>query len=127
MIVGREAVDCVVGELGTREAISIGARRESDKMGVGRGVKRGTNGRETHVKPLISLNSFVILPPWSSTCFFAASSCSGEAPDLRVTYPHVRHTHMLRSKVGHTLTAGMLRDVQRRSVFIAWSRSIREE
>lgn len=29
---------------------------------------------KTHVKPLTSLNSFTILPPWSVTCFFALSS-----------------------------------------------------
>lgn len=28
-------------------------------------------GRQSYVKPLISLNSFTILPPWSVTCFFA--------------------------------------------------------
>lgn len=39
------------------------------------------------MKPLISVNSFVIFPPWSCTCFFAFSSSCGEAPDLRVTYP----------------------------------------
>ena len=46
------------------------------------------------MKPLISLNSLVILPPESVTFFFAASSSEAEAPDLSVTfnscqqYPH---------------------------------------
>jgi hypothetical protein len=48
------------------------------------------------VKPLISLNSWVILPPESVTFFFAASRSEAVAPSLSVTFnscqqsPHIR-------------------------------------
>ena len=47
------------------------------------GVQRGA----AYVKPGMIVNSLVILPPASVTFFFAASSSSLEAPDLRVIYP----------------------------------------
>jgi hypothetical protein len=73
VIVGRERVDLVFGELGTSRL----------DVNICRGVDRSQ--METYVKPLIRVNSLVILPPWSVTCFFAFSSSSLEAPDLRVT------------------------------------------
>jgi hypothetical protein len=61
VVVRRKGVDLVLGELGT----------------VGPSVSGAFAGRhivlaeEAYVKPLISLNSVVILPPWSVTCFLA--------------------------------------------------------
>jgi hypothetical protein len=44
-----------------------------------------TQAVRTYVKPLISLNSCVILPPLDSTSFLAFSKSSCEASGLRVT------------------------------------------
>ena len=61
VVVRRKAVDLVLGELGTVGPSVVGAF-------VGRQV---VLAEEAYVKPLISLNSVVILPPWSVTCFLA--------------------------------------------------------
>ena len=63
----------------------------------------------TYVKPLIRVNSLVILPPCSVTCFFAFSSSSLEAPDLRVTCGVCQHWSLADGTAGkHTLMAGIL-------------------
>lgn len=47
------------------------------------------------MKPLISVNSLMILPPESVTFFFAASSSEAEAPDFSVTFDSCQqHPHM---------------------------------
>lgn len=64
------------------------------------------------VKPLMRVNSLVILPPWSWTFCFALSSSSGEAPDLRVTLSS--QTVLVQGQLeeaGLTLTAGMVGNV----------------
>lgn len=58
VVVGRKGVYLVLGELGTAKKQSAAVQTSQ--------VCEGTD-----VKPLISLNSVVILPPWSVTCFLA--------------------------------------------------------
>ena len=102
MLVGLQRVDLVFGELGTR--------RESVST-----VVAGASGSawSTYVKPLISLNSLTILPPWSVTCFFALtfhqrrhtyftgaswtyeSSSLALAPSLRETCAIVNRWHVI--------------------------------
>ena len=65
-----------------------------------------------YVKPLMRVNSFVILPPWSWTFFLACSSWSGEAPSLRVTLQMARLARFFR--------AGQEAHVDSRHVADAW-------
>jgi hypothetical protein len=76
VLVGLQGANLVLGEFGTKRA----CQQLASKHG----------GCVMYVKPLMSVNSFVILPPWSWTFCFALSSSSWEAPDLRVTLPATR-------------------------------------
>lgn len=72
VVVALEGVDFVRGEVGTARIRQLS-------------VHDGREAVKPYVKPLIRVNSLVILPPWSVTFFFAFSSSSAEAPELRVT------------------------------------------
>jgi hypothetical protein len=61
VVVGRKAVDLVLGELGAMKPSVVCTLME----------RLSVLEEEAYVKPLISLNSVVILPPWSVTCFLA--------------------------------------------------------
>lgn len=59
VVVGRKGVDLVLGELSAMSCQSSLVHRQVDQV------------EYAYVKPLISLNSVVILPPCSVTCFLA--------------------------------------------------------
>jgi hypothetical protein len=61
VVVGRKAVDLVLGELCAIEPSVVDTLM----------YRLSVLAEEAYVKPLISLNSVVILPPWSVTCFLA--------------------------------------------------------
>lgn len=66
VVVGFKGVDLVLWELGAVEDESALAFWREDGGSTGQVL-------DTYVKPLMSLNSVVIFPPWSVTCFLALS------------------------------------------------------